>query len=92
MAQPQVIVFMMTGCGACEEYWPRFEALAKPFYDHRGLPIAVYNVNQARALAQRHGVRYTPTTVIQDRAGRVTKHEGAIGSAEILAALQAALR
>lgn len=92
MAQPLVVVFMMSGCGACEEYWPRFESLAKPFYDFRGLPIQVYNVNQAQALAKKHGIKFTPTTIVQDRNGTITRHEGAISSAEILGALQSALR
>jgi hypothetical protein len=75
---PAVLVFVMTGCPACHEYVPRFR---KAFRGARILDVS--RDRRAAALADRLGVKATPTTVVRDSAGTVTKRIGAISDADI---------
>lgn len=80
MPMPDVIAFVMRGCGACTEYMPRFRKVARPYA--RSLGIAVIDVDDPRAqkLADFYGIRATPTTVLP-KLGK--KAEGALGDAQI---------
>ncbi len=78
-AQPAVFVFAMHGCGACEEYLPRFKQLAGPY--RREVPIGIYDVSRGgreAAFGDKLGVRATPTTVVLDRRGKLHRVIGAI--------------
>ena len=90
--KPAVFVFALQGCGACEEYVPRFKQAAGPY---RGVvPIGIYDVGDGHGaeFGNKMGVRATPTTVVMDRGGRLHKVVGAIGNAAIKALLDRALR
>lgn len=91
MAKPAVFVFAMHGCGACEEYLPRFKQVASPY---RGaLPIGIYNVQDRHggSLGDKLGVRATPTTIVMDKHGRLKHIVGAIGNAAIKELLKQAV-
>lgn len=84
MARPAVFVFAMHGCGACEEYLPRFQQLAGPY---RGrIPIGIYDVakgGRAAMLGNKLGVHATPTTIVMDERGKLRRFVGALGNAAI---------
>lgn len=76
-----IFVFVMDGCGACEQYLPRFQRLASA----AGAPGRVYDIakdQHGAAFADKLGVKATPTTVVM-RDGRIKSHVGAISNAEI---------
>lgn len=84
MAQPAVFVFAMQGCGACEEYLPRFQQLAGPY--RRRIPIGIYDVakgGHAAMFGDKLGVKATPTTVVMDGRGHLKRFVGALGNAAI---------
>ncbi len=84
MAQPAVFVFAMHGCGACEEYLPRFQQLAGPY--RRQIPIGIYDVakgGRAAMLGDKLGVKATPTTIVMDGHGRLQRFVGALGNTAI---------
>lgn len=81
---PAVFVFAMHGCGACEEYLPRFKELAGPY--RRVIPIGIYDVQQdtkAAHFGDKLGVKATPTTIVMDKQGRLKRFVGALGNAAI---------
>ncbi len=41
MSRATIVLFVMPGCGACEDYKPRFERLVKSFQAH-GQPLVYY--------------------------------------------------
>jgi thiol-disulfide isomerase/thioredoxin len=73
----------MPGCGACEEYLPRFQQLAGPY--RREIPIGIYNVQDGRGahFGDKMGVKATPTTIVMDKHGRLKRFVGALGNAAI---------
>lgn len=84
----------MKGCGACEEFMPRFVRVATPYYQH-GLPIGVYDIAKDQKAAQfgdRLGVTATPTTIVRTRSGRMVKHIGSVNDTEIAKLLNGAMR
>ena len=83
-----VIVFLMQGCPACHDYEPRFKRIASPL---RGrLPMAIKDVHQAAPLADRFGIKVTPTTVVW-KNGRAKKIEGAVPDTQIVSLLRQAI-
>lgn len=94
-ARVVVIVFTMPGCGACEEYLPRFKPLAAEA-TAAGVPVLYFNAASDRAdiqaLANRFQVVATPTTIIAPRGRGHTKLEGSIDTREIRQLLGQALR
>lgn len=81
---PAVFVFAMEGCGACEEYLPRFKQIAGPY--RRALPIGIYDVSKGGKPAQfgdKLGVRATPTTIVMDRRGHFHRAVGALADRAI---------
>lgn len=92
MSQPAVFVFAMHGCGACEEYLPRFKQLAGPY--RSVMPIGIYDVAKDRKAAQlsdKLGVKATPTTIVM-KGGRLRQFVGALGNAAINQLLREATR
>ena len=81
-----VIVFVMDGCPACENYLPRFKRIAKP-YSKAGIQIAVFDANskddRVQDFADRINVRATPTTAVLPRGQGLVKVEGAVDDATI---------
>lgn len=93
MAIPAVFVFVMKGCGACEEFMPRFTRLATPYYQH-GLPIGVYDIAKdprAAKFGDHLGVTATPTTIVRTRHGRSLRRIGSVSDAEIVKLLRGAV-
>lgn len=80
-----VIVFAMPGCGACEEFLPRFAKLAAP-YRRKGLPVFVFDAASPdpglQAFADQYKVSGTPTTLVLPRGQGVIRREGALDDAE----------
>ena len=81
-----VAVFTMKGCGACEDFMPRFQRIARaPRPELRNLsfahylPMPYYDVNDKRydALCNRFGVLYTPTTLVLRRPTGIKRFETA---------------
>jgi hypothetical protein len=62
-----VLVFVMEGCGACEEYVPRLQRVATPLLQ-QGLPILIYMADDPRPTVQSmmnaYNIQATPTTVV----------------------------
>lgn len=74
-----VALFVMEGCGACHEYLPRFQRIAEP-YKRAGIPVLIIDAATEDAeineLADRWGVRATPTTIVARRGPGVIRQEG----------------
>jgi thioredoxin-like negative regulator of GroEL len=65
-----VIVWAMPGCDNCEEYAPRFRAIAAEF--EGCVPAAVINCEDVdQGWLQHYGVHQVPSTMVV-RRGRVT--------------------
>lgn len=84
-----VMVVSQEGCGACEEYLPRFAAIAAP-YAQQGLAIihldAADDRPEAQAWMDQVKVESTPTTYVlrhRGRGGGVWKLEGGVDDATI---------
>lgn len=78
----------MHGCGACEDYVPRFQQLAGPY--RRDMAIGVYDLAKGgrdAMFADKLGVRATPTTVVMNRHGRFRRVVGSIADSAIRALL-----
>lgn len=92
-----VLVFVMDGCSACDEYLPVFKKIAAP-YKQAGIPILIYDIGDdapdaVDALAERFGVEATPTTVVARRGlPGYLKVEGDDGPAATKQLMDAALR
>lgn len=90
---PAVFLFVLKGCGACEEFLPRFRRVSQPYEQH--LPIGVYDMAQSQRAEQfgtKLGVNATPTMVLLDRYGRIRRSVGAVDDASIVRALSGLLR
>lgn len=73
-----IIVVTMAGCDACAEYLPVFRQVAKR---HVTVPVhyvdaAAERGSQAWQIAERYGVRATPTTLVLRRGPGSIKVEG----------------
>lgn len=99
MDRPQanvvVVLFVMDGCPACEEFFPRFKKLVEP-YAKAGIPVAVYDAasedQHVQDLADRWGVEATPTTIVARRGPGIIKEEGSVDDATLKGLLDAAYR
>lgn len=92
MPNPAVFVFAQSGCGACEEYLPRFQGLAGSY--RNACPVGVYDLakdRHASEFATRLGIQATPTTVVMDRQGKLHRYIGAVGNAVIRELLKRAV-
>lgn len=76
-----VVVIGQPGCGACEEFVPKMQALAVPFA--RVVPVIFMNAADPRPEVQRwmdqYNISATPTTLVLKRkelGGGVWKLEG----------------
>lgn len=82
---PGVLAFVMNGCPACHEYVPRLGRVSAR-YRARGMPVRVLDINadkRAAALADKLGVKATPTTIAQTLRGTTLRRVGAIADSEI---------
>jgi hypothetical protein len=74
-----VALFVMEGCGACHEFYPRFQRMAAA-YKQVGIPVLVFDAatqdQEISGLADRWGVSVTPTIVVARRGPGVIKEEG----------------
>lgn len=78
-----MIVYVQTGCGACEEYLPR---LRKIVYAMKPPPaLAVINLVTPFGYreAVKHSVRMTPTTDVFSDRDTLVRRTGALPDAEI---------
>ncbi len=81
---PAVFVFAQSGCGACEDYLPRFDGVVRQ--ERPSCPVGKYDLakdQHAQEFANRLGVQATPTTVVMDSAGRLHKFVGALADGAI---------
>ena len=88
---PAVIVFIQQGCGACDEFMPRFKRIATP-YKKCGIKLFVPDLGnlrdkKAQAAALQYNIEATPTMVVISASGRVKKIEGSVDDGEIIKAL-----
>lgn len=85
LSQSRVVVAVvaMEGCGACEEYLPRFKQIAKK-YEHC-LPIIVLDAAKPEhgAIADRYRVYETPTTLILRKPIGLVRFVGGLPDNEI---------
>lgn len=77
-----VAVFHQDDCGHCEEYIPRFEAVAGKFPDVSYV-LANIDSKQGAAYVEKFGVRLTPTTMILRKGGKSEMHEGQLSDLAI---------
>lgn len=78
----RIAVFIMQGCGACHDYLPRFTQIARGY---PSLQARVFDVSTAQGndVANRLGVRATPTTIVDYQDGRMLRRVGALDNADI---------
>ncbi len=67
-----LLAFSSDRCGHCQAMKPTLDELARS-----GTPIRHVNVNQEPELAQRHGVRQTPTYIVLSAGREMTRLVGA---------------
>jgi thiol-disulfide isomerase/thioredoxin len=84
---PDVAIFTMSGCPACEDFVPRVRRLSQR-HRRAGLRIAVIDVERHTALADSERIGVTPTAVLPRAGGRMN---GAGNDAQILRMLEDAL-
>lgn len=82
----------MEGCGACDEYLPRFKQIAAK-YEHC-LPIVILDATRPEhnAIADRYRVFETPTTLILRKPIGLVRFVGALPSNEIERVFMLAIR
>lgn len=96
-----VLVFHMEGCPACEQFLPKFRAIA-PHYGPlsensymavtgRGVPSGIYDANKFDPLAERFDIRATPTMLVARRQERPVREEGDLDERTIHGMFQWAL-
>ena len=78
-----VVVFTIDGCGACEEYKPRFRRIAQSYQAR--VPIYMMDANDQRTadLASRLKVTNVPVTFVLRKPTGVISVEGAIPDSQI---------
>jgi len=91
-ARVVVVVFKMAGCGACAEYVPRFQRIARAYA--QCLPIWIIDANDPRyaQLADRLRVSAVPATFALKRGSGVLRLDGSSSDAEIVWLLDVAAR
>lgn len=82
-AKAVIVVFIMDGCGACHEYTPMFQKVAREFAGK--IPAFILDVNsqQGGPLADQYGIEATPTTLVMRKPAGALKAEGALNEAQI---------
>lgn len=91
MRFPAVAVFVQPGCGACEEFVPRFSRIAAPL-PAQGVGVHVVDISKFPTTAQQFKVNATPTTVVlTNSSGGGRRLVGAADDAEIVRFLRAGL-
>ena len=76
--QPYVLEFWATWCGPCKSYGPIIEGFAKDNESRSDLHIRKINVDENPVMAQKHGIRSIPTTIIFKDGQLITKVPGVI--------------
>lgn len=90
--KPAVFVFAQAGCGACEEYVPRFNGVVRSA--RPSCPVGTYDLakdRHAQEFANRLGVQATPTTVVMDSHGHLHRFVGALADSAIRQLLKRAV-
>lgn len=87
--EPDVALFVMQGCPACEEFYPRVQGVWAGKYRWAGVRVGIVDVNENPELADAEGIQATPTLVVVG-----TKHrlEGAVDDAEVVQLFERALQ
>ncbi len=86
----RIVVFVMKGCGACEDFLPRIRKLAKA----RGIKLEVQDLvtdKKAAQLGTSLGIEATPTTLLYTARGNF-KQVGAVDDPMIGRMLDAVAR
>jgi len=80
-ARAIVVVFSQAGCPACDEYIPRFQAIAAA----QPIPWRVIDVGHrdAEDISDNYGIEATPTTMVLKKPTGAAKAEGALDDATI---------
>lgn len=92
MSKPTILIFVQTGCPACDEFMKRFSPLADPHFARGAVAIEVGDlVNNQRAvtMADQYKVKYTPTAIGIKNDTVVSRLEGAAPNADIQKMLDA---
>ena len=78
-----VVVFAMKGCGACEEFLPRFRRIAAKY--RRCVPVMHFDAAAPghQAVADHYGVTHTPTVVLVRRPQGKLQWNGGLDDHEI---------
>jgi thiol-disulfide isomerase/thioredoxin len=84
MPSPAVFVFIQAGCGACEDYKPKFERVAA---EHGDVVVGRYDLAtqdaRVQEFAEKLNVKATPTTVVMTSNGAFHRHVGSLPVAQI---------
>lgn len=78
---PTILVFVQTGCEACEEFMKRFKPIADPYYHSQQVAIQVGDIARNRAaasMADKYRIHYTPTVIGQKSGVTEFRLEGAV--------------
>ncbi len=73
-----IVLFVMDGCPACEEFKPTFMKVAKKYNSRVPVSIADAATAQTQVFAEKHKVEATPTMLVMFKGSPYTaKFEGA---------------
>ncbi len=93
---PSVVisVFVMQGCGACEDFKPRLRTVYMQMQREGWClpPVEFVDANSPanQAAANHYSVQFTPTTVLRKSNGRWKKWDSALSDVEIRKMLEVA--
>lgn len=76
----QLLVFSADWCGPCKMYKPVLEDFQE---GHRDIDVLIFNVDEAKDMADKYGVRGVPTSILVTGHDESTTKVGALSKSQL---------